>query len=242
MVQIYNDSYRPICGDAHPGSLGAKFWDTWESARPAVGAIIENAQSGNGSYLENLRMFLERRGYIEEAFMTFSFSPISNEKGEIGGLFHPITETTDRMLHARRNGILRDHATRLNEAKTMEDIYRVASYDLEAYQLDMPYLAFYEWDEDVAKLKASYGIASEQLAGLDTAKLLSLGISPGLSTSLVVGHSAIEGTGQTLGPYPEIPLQAVAMPFFLPGQTRSLGFAIAAVSSRRALDEAYRSF
>lgn len=242
MVQIYNDSYRPICGDAHPGSLGAKFWDTWESARPAVGAIIAKAQTGSGSYLENLRMFLERKGYIEEAFMTFSFSPISNEQGEIGGLFHPITETTDRMLHARRTGVLRELGTRLNEAKTMADIYQAASHDVESYQLDLPYLAFYEWEGEHAKLIVSYGITPEQLLGFEQATMDSLGISPFLLSALEIKHSEVESSAETLGPYPELPQCAIILPFALPGQSRSLGFAVAAVSSRRALDEAYRSF
>jgi PAS domain S-box-containing protein len=242
MVQIYNDSYRPICGDAHPGSLGAKFWDTWESARPAVGAIIANAQSGIGSYLENLRMFLERKGYIEEAFMTFSFSPISNEQGEIGGLFHPITETTDRMLHARRTGVLRDLGARLNEAKTMDDIYRAASQDIDSFQLDLPYLAFYEWEGEKAVLKISYGISPEQLHEFDSQAMINLGIGPHLSTALEISHSLVDPSASAVGPYLEIPQRVLVLPFSLPGHSESLGFALAAVSSRRALDEAYRSF
>ncbi|HET9622306.1 MAG TPA: hypothetical protein VFP84_13125, partial [Kofleriaceae bacterium] len=101
-VQIYNDAYRPICGELHPRALGQRFNECWASALPVVGAILDRAQAGEGSYIENLRMFLDRFGYLEEAFMTFSFSPIQDESGGVGGLFHPITETTDKMLGARR--------------------------------------------------------------------------------------------------------------------------------------------
>ncbi|MET0403170.1 MAG: two-component system sensor histidine kinase/response regulator, partial [Cystobacter sp.] len=93
-VQIYNDTYRPICGAKHPQSMGQRFNECWASALPAVGSVVDRAQGGTGSYLENLRMFLDRHGYLEEAFMTFSFSPIRDESGSVGGLFHPITETT----------------------------------------------------------------------------------------------------------------------------------------------------
>ena len=41
-------------------------------------------------------MFLDRNGYLEETFFTFSFSPIRDESGGVGGLFHPVTETTAR--------------------------------------------------------------------------------------------------------------------------------------------------
>ncbi|RZA26516.1 MAG: response regulator [Proteobacteria bacterium] len=248
MVQLYNDSYRPICGDAHPKSMGAKFWDTWESARPAVGAIIGKATQGEGSYLENLRMFLERKGYVEEAFMTFSFSPISNEKGEVGGLFHPITETTERMLQTRRTQLVRELAVRLSDAKNLNDVFAFTCQQFDSEQYDIPYLAFYEWNNNRAEAKMSFGLSLSSTATIfaepdgDEIKGLTLRVDPAQTEILSIDHSAFENSMAPIGPYPERPSKAIIMPISLPGMTNALGFAVVGVSARRALDDAYKGF
>src|SRR5258708_18173145 len=111
-VQIYNDGYWPICGGKHPNAMGSDFSECWASAWPAIGEAFEGALAGKTSYLENQRMFLDRNGYLEETFFTFSFSPIRDESGGVGGLFHPVTEQTAKMLSERRTRALRVHAER----------------------------------------------------------------------------------------------------------------------------------
>lgn len=106
-TQIYNDGYRVVCGEVHPRALGEAYTQTWASAWPAIGAPFERALAGETSFLENQRMFLFRNGYLEETFFTFSLSPIRDESGAIGGLFHPVTETTLAMLAERRSRLLR---------------------------------------------------------------------------------------------------------------------------------------
>src|ERR1700737_465724 len=118
-VQIYNDGYWPICGDKHPGSMGQDFTECWAAPWPVIGEAFARALAGETSFLENQRMFLDRNGYLEETFFTFSFSPIRDDVG-VAGLFHPVTETTSRMLSERRTRALRDLAARAGKAKTIE--------------------------------------------------------------------------------------------------------------------------
>src|ERR1700704_2179993 len=73
-VQIYNDGYWPICGAKHPHSMGQDFRECWASPWPVIGAAYERALGGETSFLEDQRMFLDRNGYLEETFFTFSFS------------------------------------------------------------------------------------------------------------------------------------------------------------------------
>ena len=114
-VQIYNDGYWPICGEKHPRSMGQDFSECWASAWPVIGEAFTRALSGETSFLENQRMFLDRNGYLEETFFTFSFSPIRDETG-VAGLFHPVTETTARMLSERRTRALHDLASPVDKA------------------------------------------------------------------------------------------------------------------------------
>nr|MBA2544364.1 hypothetical protein [Deltaproteobacteria bacterium] len=112
-VQIYNDGYWPICGAKHPIAMGQDFRECWASAFPVIGEAYASAWSGKSAYLENMRMFLDRYGFLEETCFTFSFSPITDESGAVGGLFHPVTEVTSQMLSERRTKTLRDLASRV---------------------------------------------------------------------------------------------------------------------------------
>ena len=78
-TQIYNDGYWPICGGKHPRSMGQDFKECWFSAWPAIGEAFERASVGGTAFLVNQRMYLDRYGYLEETFFTFSFSPIRDE-------------------------------------------------------------------------------------------------------------------------------------------------------------------
>jgi hypothetical protein len=86
-IQIYNDGYRPICAGKHPKSLVEDFTKTWASAWSILDKAFQDALAGQTSYLENQRMFLDRNGYLEETFFTFSLSPIRDESGKVGALF-----------------------------------------------------------------------------------------------------------------------------------------------------------
>jgi hypothetical protein len=97
-IQIYNDGCLPICGGKHPNSMGQDYTECWALTWPAVGEAFTRALAGQASYIENQRMFLDRHGYLEETFFTFSFSPIRDETGKVGGLFHPVTEQTGKIL------------------------------------------------------------------------------------------------------------------------------------------------
>src|SRR5947209_782329 len=159
-VQIYNDGYWPICGGKHPNSMGQDFSECWASAWPAIGAAFERALSGETSYLENQRMFLDRNGYLEETFFTFSFSPIRDETGGVGGLFHPVTETTSKMLSERRTRTLRDLAARTTKAQTRDEAFILAVETLAEASLDLPFVLVYLIDRGAgqARLIAHAGL------------------------------------------------------------------------------------
>jgi hypothetical protein len=86
-TQIYNDGYRPICAAKHPQSMGQDFKECWLTAWPVISDAFEQAAAGRAAFLVNQRMFLDRSGFLEETFFTFSFSPIRDETGRVAGSF-----------------------------------------------------------------------------------------------------------------------------------------------------------
>ena len=250
-VQIYNDGYWPICGGKHPHSMGQDFSECWASAWPAIGEAFGRALAGETSFLENQRMFLDRNGYLEETFFTFSFSPIRDESGRVGGLFHPVTETTSRMLSERRTRGLRDLAARAGKAQSMEEACTLAAQTLGESELDLPFVLFYLFDafHKEARLIASAGLqpgsnASPERVDLETPQ------PPGwplnevtLSTQALHVADLENRFGPLLcGPYPESVKEAIALPIIPPGCAQAVGVLIAGVSSRLPLNETYRAF
>src|SRR4051812_15624428 len=160
-TQIYNDGYWPICGEKHPRSMGQDFSECWASAWPAIGAAFERALAGETSFLEDQRMFLDRNGYLEETFFTFSFSPIRDESGGVGGLFHPVTETTSKMIGQRRTRTLSLLAAHASSTKSSTESLASAARVLSDAELDLPFVLLYLVDQDggQARLAAQCGIA-----------------------------------------------------------------------------------
>ncbi|CCH54313.1 multi-sensor signal transduction histidine kinase [Fibrisoma limi BUZ 3] len=245
-IQLYNDSYRPICGAKHPESMGQNFRICWETALPVVGDAFTRGQQGEGTYIQDQRMFLDRNGYLEEAFMTFSFAPIRAESGEVGGIFHPITETTDKMLSARRTQLLRDIAARTGPAKTNTEIYEGLTSVQADFALDLPFLLVYELDSagKSARLVHSTGLAPDRLISPDLTEIDAENTSwiGNLTRTQVIKQLAETVRPLVNGPYPEPPHTVVFLPIQISARSEPLGFLLAGVSPRRALDSDYLTF
>jgi PAS domain S-box-containing protein len=249
-TQIYNDGYRVVCGDAHPAALGQNYGVTWASAWPAIGEPFNRAREGATSYLENQRMFLTRNGYLEETFFTFSTSPIRDESGGIGGLFHPVTETTASMLSERRTRALRDLTTDLAAAESVPDLLGRVKEKLSRFAFDLPFMLFYGLDETTGnyRLRDGFGIALD--AAISPAELRADSTAPWPIQKAVqtlrpvrVEHLSKRLRGAACGPYEEPPDDAFLLPVGSGGNAGAPALlVIAGASSRLPLDEVYRAF
>ncbi|TWI48777.1 PAS domain S-box-containing protein [Pseudoduganella flava] len=98
---LYNDSYAEILGQKHPRALGRPFRDVWAEIWPDIWPIIEQAMAGRATYHENLPLTMQRKGYEEQTWFTFSYSPVRDEDGHVAGMFCAVTETTEQVLATR---------------------------------------------------------------------------------------------------------------------------------------------
>ena len=86
---LYNDAYAEILGAKHPNALGMRFHDVWSEIWPDISPLIDAAMAGHD----------------EQAWFTFSYSPLRDETGKVAGMFCAVSETTRRVL---AEGALRD--------------------------------------------------------------------------------------------------------------------------------------
>jgi PAS domain S-box-containing protein len=99
---LYNDDYAPIFGVRHPGALGRPFAEVWADIWGQIGPIVEQTLSGQASWFEDLLIPMERHGRREDAWFSFSYTPIRDESGQVAGMFCAAVETTGKVLAERR--------------------------------------------------------------------------------------------------------------------------------------------
>ncbi len=116
LTMIYNDAYRPTLGIKHPRALGRRTEDVWAEIWPDIGPRIRAVVStGKATYEEGLLLVLERSGFPEETYHTFSYSPLLDDGGQISGMLCVVTEETERLIGERRVEMLRDVASALDQ-------------------------------------------------------------------------------------------------------------------------------
>ena len=104
LAMVYNDAYRPMLGETkHPQALGRPGREVWSEIWDVIGPMLDQVMRGEGATWSDDQLFvLERNGYPEECFFTFSHSPIPDESDQVAGVFTAVTETTERVVAQRR--------------------------------------------------------------------------------------------------------------------------------------------
>ena len=156
-VQFYNDSFRQILGrdGKHPEALGQKAIDCWTEIWDTVGPLIQKVRDqGDGIYFEDMLIPIYRNGQMEDGYWTFSYSPVTNDSGDIEGVLSITTETTEKVVTIDQ----------------IEDNRKELEFALDAAELGV-------WDLDPAtgkfsgnaRLKSWFGLAPEEEIPLELA-------------------------------------------------------------------------
>jgi hypothetical protein len=149
LTNLYNDAYTPMLGKRHPDALGRSAAEVWSDVWPVVGPQTEAVlNEGRATWNEELLLVMERNGFTEEAYFTFSYSPVPDDEGAVGGVFCAVTEDTQRVLSQRRLRTLRAFAEQVAEAKTAEGACQVAAVTLAENQYDLPFVLLYLLDSE----------------------------------------------------------------------------------------------
>ncbi|MGZ6125155.1 MAG: ATP-binding protein, partial [Myxococcales bacterium] len=228
LVKLYNDAYRVILRSKHPAAMGARGRDVWPEIWHIIGPMLSSVmERGEATWSENIMLPLERKGFAEECYFTFSYSPIRDESGEVGGVFTAVTETTQQVLSERRLRTLRDLGALSSRAQSEGEASRELVEILGSNKADVPDCALVGFDA--------------ARSAFDPAR--SHGLPPDPSGALLAAVKAsLDGfdLGVTRNPWgPGNGDWALVLPLPAPGQDSAL---VIALSPMLPLDEAYRGF
>ena len=105
LVFIYNDAYAPILGAKHPEAMARPFRQVWNDIWPQISPLVDQTLGGAGSWYEDLLIPMERNGYPEDAWFSFSYTPIKLG-GVVVGMVCAATESTEKVVSARSASFL----------------------------------------------------------------------------------------------------------------------------------------
>jgi signal transduction histidine kinase len=160
LAMLYNDGYLPVLGTKkHPRALGQPLLECFHELRDQIGPMFRGVvDSGAAVGAEDMLFTLERHGYAEDTYFTFSYSPIRDESGRVGGVLTTCTETTQRVLGERRLRALRLLADAGARSQTVIEAVRAAADSLDP--ADVPFARIYLIEEGERRLVASVGDAA----------------------------------------------------------------------------------
>jgi PAS domain S-box-containing protein len=252
LVNLYNDSYRTLLGAKHPAALGKparEVWaEIWDQIGPRADAVLLRGES---TYDEALPLLPERHGYLEETYFTFSYSPLPDDEGNVGGLLCAVTEETQRVIGERRLRLLRETAAAMAESRTPSQVWESAARCLSKGLRALPFTLIYVLDTDGKTLTkaAETGFTSAHPAA-------PVSVSVDGPDEAVWPFRSVITTGQAIlvenlssrftrlpkGKWNDEPKCAILLPIAQQGQPRLSGVFVAGLNPYRRFDDEYRGF
>jgi PAS domain S-box-containing protein len=246
---LYNDAYIDVLGAAkHPWALGrpaSEVWaEIWDVCGPLADAVFKK---GEAAFVDDVRLFMRRRHFTEETFYSFSYSPIRDESGNVGGLFCPSTDATAKNLNARRLATLSELAAKALAQKTSEAACATAVETLAKNPDDVPFGLLYliHPEARVATLSGAARLADSNLVP----EIIPL--EPDTPEGPWPVREAVQSGKPVLMDLDEIDLpfmggadQRIQRAMILPLSVRgdAVAVLVAGVSPARPLDAEYRTF
>jgi signal transduction histidine kinase/DNA-binding response OmpR family regulator len=243
---FYNDAYRPTLGNKHPNALAVPtkiLWsEIWDDIKGRLATVYD---TGQATWDKALPLLLDRSGYLEETYHTFSYSPLIGDGGMVEGVFCAVTEETERVISERRMSTMRALASGLAAANTKTEVFEASFSALCANLRDLPFSALYIFDKaGNATRQWVCGVSNDH-------KLLPAEIDRGSGIwnlefawteqqVELIELSAIEDLPR--GPLPKAPSRAAIVPLIGQGSDKPKGILISGLNPHRALNDEYLDF
>ncbi len=232
----------------HPWALGRPAHEVWAEIWDICGPLSDKVfHQGEASFVDDVRLFMRRGKLLEETFYSFSYSPIRDEAGHVGGLFCPSSDVTAKNLHARRISTLSELSSNALVEKSVQGACAATVATLRKNRDDIPFSLLYLIESDKAVLTPAIEWSLSPALGPTMVDLNGPLTGPWplrdvfLASRLqVVPLENVEGLPP--GPLGQPVREAVVLPVRFSGEERPVAILIAGVNPTRQLDTDYQAF
>jgi hypothetical protein len=251
LMYLYNDPYKSIIGGKHPWALGRPTKEVWREIWADIGPMLATAMGGDeGTYVEEQLLIMQRSGYPEETYYTFSYSPIPDDDGTVGGIICANTDDTRRVIGERQLALLRELAAATAEARTVEQACERISQALATDRKDLPFALLYLAGPDNRSLAlvGSCGIARDHVAAVPSARIDDPSKWPFANVIPEYEPAVVSDLGERfaaefpMGAWDQSPKRAALIPIPTRGDTARSGVLVAGLNPFRLFDDHYRRF
>ena len=251
LIYLYNDPYKSIIGGKHPWALGRPASFVWPEIWTKIGPMLAQAMGGRtGTYVESQLLIMERNGYPEETYYTFSYSPIPDDNGIAAGIFCANTDDTERVIGARQLKLLGDLAVGTAEARDWEQVCERGAKALASNNRDLPFAMIYMLERDgqsavragLSGIDASHPAAPLRLMLTSSSSWPLAAVQHGHSSLLVADLAQAYARALPSGDWDRPPEQAVVLPIPSHGEMGRAGFLIVGLNPFRLYDGDYANF
>ena len=239
LINLYNDAYISILGGKHPAALGQQASEVWREIWDDVGPRAARAiRDDEGTFDEALLLIMERNGYREETYYTFSYSPVPNDSGQPGGILCANSSDTQRIFGERQQALLREVAARTATARTVAEACNLALSACATNPKDLPFALLYLAKGDGVELVSTAGFPQNHALVVDdsTAAWPIRDVLAGAP----LGRRDLEGLNFPYGAWPQPPSEAIAIP--IAAENSIAGVLVVGRNPFRLLDDDYRRF
>lgn len=161
---FYNDAYIPTLGIKHPSMLGKPFREVWAEVYEDVADQVELVRQGQATSNQSLLLLLERSGYREETYHSFSYSPLFDAEGLVAGLLCIVNEDTKRVITERRLDTLHQLSVAMAGAHDAHALHRAVQRVFAGNRRDFPFAALRFGDAFADAEEA--GLFAKAMAGI----------------------------------------------------------------------------
>ncbi|HEY3495989.1 MAG TPA: ATP-binding protein [Polyangiaceae bacterium] len=238
LTYLYNDPYKSIIGGKHPRALGRPFREVWHEIWDVIGPMAANVMTRDeGTYVEAQLLIMQRHGYQEETYYTFSYSPIPGDDGATAGLFCANTDDTRRVIGERQLETLRSLSVRAAEARNAEEACLLSIDALAESARDLPFVLLYLTDATAgAPVLAASTPGATALSGVAWPWARALAEHQSELVAIPEGVARVP-----TGAWSRPPSSAIVLPLPASGAGRS-GVLVAGLNPFRQLGSDYRRF
>lgn len=172
LLFFYNDAYIPTLGIKHPDQLGHPLRQVWSEVYDDVADQVEQVRAGKATWNKALLLLLERSGFPEETYHSFSYSPLFEADGTVGGLLCVVTEETARIISERRLETLRRLSGALAATADMPGLFAAVQSAFSTNRRDFPFVEMHMGQEGAADIPLFADMAETAPANADMAGTL----------------------------------------------------------------------
>jgi len=250
LVQIYNDAFAPLLAQKHPAAMGQAAPDCWAEEWRRIGPLVEEVLAGDRTlFNEELPLFLNRHGYLEETYWNFSGNVIPGADSERQGLMLLAIDDTARVVSNRRLSTIHELSVMSTAGMTsLGEVCQAALRVMSRNRQALPFAACYVREGSELRLMASYGESQGRPAfpgtiAEDAENAVARAARTGLREMLDhlekvadVGNIDASPLGKA------VPTSAMLIPLLLSGEAEALGVLVLGVNPYRAVDAEYHNF